>query len=95
VTADNLRYLTTKRDRMGHDLPGLPRLDDEVTEASADALPAQVRERAGRLEPAAIRSALRLARALSPFAVPAVDGDDIERAMHDELATVNGDGTAQ
>src|SRR5438270_2106552 len=24
VTADNLRYLTTKRDRMGHDLPDLP-----------------------------------------------------------------------
>ena len=23
VTPDNLRYLTTKRDRMGHDLPGL------------------------------------------------------------------------
>jgi 3,4-dihydroxy 2-butanone 4-phosphate synthase/GTP cyclohydrolase II len=24
-TEDNLRYLTTKRDRMGHDLPTLPR----------------------------------------------------------------------
>jgi 3,4-dihydroxy 2-butanone 4-phosphate synthase/GTP cyclohydrolase II len=23
-TVDNLAYLTTKRDRMGHDLPGLP-----------------------------------------------------------------------
>jgi 3,4-dihydroxy 2-butanone 4-phosphate synthase/GTP cyclohydrolase II len=23
-TPENLRYLTTKRDRMGHDLPGLP-----------------------------------------------------------------------
>ena len=23
ATADNLRYLRTKRDRMGHDLPGL------------------------------------------------------------------------
>ncbi|HWB65684.1 MAG TPA: bifunctional 3,4-dihydroxy-2-butanone-4-phosphate synthase/GTP cyclohydrolase II [Mycobacteriales bacterium] len=78
VTADNLRYLTTKRDRMGHDLPGLPGgLDDEVTEASADALPAAVGERAARLEPAAVRSALRLARALSPFAMPAAaDGAD-------------------
>jgi 3,4-dihydroxy 2-butanone 4-phosphate synthase/GTP cyclohydrolase II len=85
VTADNLRYLTTKRDRMGHDLPGLPRLDDEVTEASADALPAQVRERAGRLEPAAIRSALRLARALSPLAMPALD--------EAELASVAEAGT--
>jgi 3,4-dihydroxy 2-butanone 4-phosphate synthase/GTP cyclohydrolase II len=73
VTPDNLRYLTTKRDRMGHDLPGLPPLDDEVTEASADALPTQVGERAARLEPAAVRSALRMARALSPFAQPVVD----------------------
>jgi 3,4-dihydroxy 2-butanone 4-phosphate synthase/GTP cyclohydrolase II len=47
ATPENLRYLTTKRDRMGHDLPGLPDLpglaaplayDDEPTEASADAL---------------------------------------------------------
>jgi 3,4-dihydroxy 2-butanone 4-phosphate synthase/GTP cyclohydrolase II len=73
VTQDNLRYLTTKRDRMGHDLPDLPRLDDEVTEASADRLPTHVGERAARLEPGAVRSALRLARALSPFAEPAVN----------------------
>jgi 3,4-dihydroxy 2-butanone 4-phosphate synthase/GTP cyclohydrolase II len=73
VTADNLRYLVTKRDRMGHDLPGLPPLDDEVTEASADILPVQVTERAARLEPAAVRSALRLARALSPLALPVED----------------------
>jgi 3,4-dihydroxy 2-butanone 4-phosphate synthase/GTP cyclohydrolase II len=39
VTAENLRYLTTKRDRMGHDLPGLPSMLDEPTEASADRLP--------------------------------------------------------
>jgi 3,4-dihydroxy 2-butanone 4-phosphate synthase/GTP cyclohydrolase II len=77
VTAENLRYLTTKRDRMGHDLPDLPAvLDDELTEASADALPAAVSERAARLEPAAVSSALRLAhaRALSPFALPVLDG---------------------
>jgi len=86
VTADNLRYLTTKRDRMGHDLPGLPRLDEEVTEASADALPAYIGERAARLEPAAVRSALRLAHALSPFAVPAVDDRDLLRAERDDLA---------
>jgi 3,4-dihydroxy 2-butanone 4-phosphate synthase / GTP cyclohydrolase II len=70
VTPDNLRYLVTKRDRMGHDLPGLPPLDDEATEASADLLPAHVSERAARLEPAAVRNAMRLARALSPFAEP-------------------------
>ena len=29
VTTDNLRYLRTKRDRMGHDLPWLPGTDDE------------------------------------------------------------------
>jgi 3,4-dihydroxy 2-butanone 4-phosphate synthase/GTP cyclohydrolase II len=87
VTADNLRYLRTKRDRMGHDLPGLPRFDDEVTEASADALPAHVGERAARLEPAAVRSALRLARALSPLAIPALD--------EDQLASLNGDGAAR
>jgi 3,4-dihydroxy 2-butanone 4-phosphate synthase/GTP cyclohydrolase II len=78
VTADNLQYLTTKRDRMGHDLPGLPPLDDEMTEASADLLPPQVAERAARLEPASVRSALRLARALSPFAQPVVDTADSE-----------------
>ena len=36
VTADNLRYLTTKRDRMGHDLPGLAAFEDEPTEGSTD-----------------------------------------------------------
>ncbi len=40
ATAENLRYLRTKRDRMGHDLPGLGAYDDELTEASADVLPA-------------------------------------------------------
>jgi 3,4-dihydroxy 2-butanone 4-phosphate synthase/GTP cyclohydrolase II len=70
VTADNLRYLTTKRDRMGHDLPNLPGIDDEATEASADVLPAAVSERAAMLEPDAVRSALKLAQALSPFALP-------------------------
>ena len=39
ATPENLRYLRTKRDRMGHDLPGLAAYDDEVTEAVADALP--------------------------------------------------------
>jgi 3,4-dihydroxy 2-butanone 4-phosphate synthase/GTP cyclohydrolase II len=83
VTADNLRYLTTKRDRMGHDLPNLPTtFDDEPTEASADLLPAAISERAARLEPTAVSSALRLAhaRALSPFAIPVLDGvvDDTE-----------------
>jgi 3,4-dihydroxy 2-butanone 4-phosphate synthase / GTP cyclohydrolase II len=36
VTANshNLRYLRTKRDRMGHDLPGLPWYDDDVAWAS-------------------------------------------------------------
>jgi 3,4-dihydroxy 2-butanone 4-phosphate synthase/GTP cyclohydrolase II len=34
VTADNLGYLTTKRDRMGHDIPGLPvAAGGEVAEA--------------------------------------------------------------
>jgi 3,4-dihydroxy 2-butanone 4-phosphate synthase / GTP cyclohydrolase II len=77
ITADNLRYLRTKRDRMGHDLPGLPRLDDEVTEASADALPAHVGERAARLEPAAVRSAIRIARALSPLALPVLTEEEM------------------
>ena len=36
ATPENLRYLTTKRDRYGHDLPGLPPLVEEETEASAD-----------------------------------------------------------
>jgi len=39
ATPENLRYLRTKRDRMGHDLPALAAFDDEVTEASADGLP--------------------------------------------------------
>jgi 3,4-dihydroxy 2-butanone 4-phosphate synthase / GTP cyclohydrolase II len=37
-TPENLRYLRTKRDRMGHDLPGLAAFEDEATEASADSL---------------------------------------------------------
>lgn len=37
-TGHNLRYLRTKRDRLGHSLPDLP-VDDEVTEASADRMP--------------------------------------------------------
>jgi 6,7-dimethyl-8-ribityllumazine synthase len=36
ATPENLRYLRTKRDRMGHDLPGLAVFEDEATEASAD-----------------------------------------------------------
>ncbi|HVE74220.1 MAG TPA: bifunctional 3,4-dihydroxy-2-butanone-4-phosphate synthase/GTP cyclohydrolase II [Mycobacteriales bacterium] len=41
ATKENLRYLQTKRDRMGHDLPGLSvferaTFEDEATEASAD-----------------------------------------------------------
>jgi len=39
ATPENLRYLKTKRDRMGHDLPGLAAYEDEVTEAGADVLP--------------------------------------------------------
>ena len=35
---ENLRYLKTKRDRMGHDLPGLAAFEDEATEASAGAV---------------------------------------------------------
>jgi 3,4-dihydroxy 2-butanone 4-phosphate synthase/GTP cyclohydrolase II len=34
VTTHNLRYLRSKRDRMGHDLPGLPWYDDDVGWAS-------------------------------------------------------------
>jgi hypothetical protein len=71
---------------MGHDLPNLPTsVDEEVTEASADALPAAISERAARLEPAAVSSALRLAhaRALSPFALPVVDTDDPTPAAAD------------
>jgi 3,4-dihydroxy 2-butanone 4-phosphate synthase / GTP cyclohydrolase II len=72
VTAENLRYLTTKRDRMGHDLPDLPppAVEEEVTEASADVLPIAVIERAARMEPAAVTNAVRAAHALSPFALP-------------------------
>ncbi|MGZ6825474.1 MAG: bifunctional 3,4-dihydroxy-2-butanone-4-phosphate synthase/GTP cyclohydrolase II [Mycobacteriales bacterium] len=36
ATPENLRYLRTKRDRMGHDLPGLAAFEDETTEGSAD-----------------------------------------------------------
>jgi 3,4-dihydroxy 2-butanone 4-phosphate synthase/GTP cyclohydrolase II len=77
ITAHNLRYLTTKRDRMGHDLPDLPPspLDEEETEASADALPVAIGERAARNDPAAVRNALRWAHALSPFALPSDPAD--------------------
>ena len=36
ATPENLRYLKTKRDRMGHDLPGLAAFEDEATDGSAD-----------------------------------------------------------
>ncbi|HTL22700.1 MAG TPA: bifunctional 3,4-dihydroxy-2-butanone-4-phosphate synthase/GTP cyclohydrolase II, partial [Mycobacteriales bacterium] len=36
ATPENLRYLQTKRDRMGHDLPGLAAFEDEDTEGSTD-----------------------------------------------------------
>lgn len=36
ANSDNLRYLRSKRDRMGHDLPGLPWYDDDVSRASLD-----------------------------------------------------------
>ena len=39
ATPENLRYLKTKRDRMGHDLPGLAAFEEEATEAQADVLP--------------------------------------------------------
>ncbi len=41
ATKENLRYLKTKRDRMGHDLPGLAVFEDEATEAAADSLVAE------------------------------------------------------
>ncbi|MCW2543870.1 MAG: 3,4-dihydroxy-2-butanone 4-phosphate synthase [Frankiales bacterium] len=36
ATPENLRYLRTKRDRMGHDLPGLGAFEDEATDGSTD-----------------------------------------------------------
>ena len=48
ATPENLRYLTTKRDRMGHDLPGLAAFEDEATEAAADALTGSGTDRAPR-----------------------------------------------
>jgi 3,4-dihydroxy 2-butanone 4-phosphate synthase/GTP cyclohydrolase II len=36
ATPENLRYLRTKRDRMGHDLPGLAAFEDEPTDGSTD-----------------------------------------------------------
>ena len=44
ATPENLRYLKTKRDRMGHDLPGLAAFEDEATEAAADAAHPSERE---------------------------------------------------
>ena len=39
----NLRYLRVKRDRMGHDLPGLPWHDDDMTWGSLASKPARLR----------------------------------------------------
>ncbi len=44
ATPENLRYLKTKRDRMGHDLPGLAAFEDEATEAAADSAQPSERE---------------------------------------------------
>jgi 3,4-dihydroxy 2-butanone 4-phosphate synthase/GTP cyclohydrolase II len=81
VTMDNLRYLTTKRDRMGHDLPGLPTsLEEDPPEASVGVRLAAVSERAVRVAPAVASAGMRAAnaRALSPFALPVTDVDDAE-----------------
>ena len=51
ATPENLRYLRTKRDRMGHDLPGLAAFEDEATEAAADGLTATLPGRAGPEQP--------------------------------------------
>jgi hypothetical protein len=62
---------------MGHDIPDLPpRDDEEVTEASADGLPTAVAERAARAEPDIYRAAVRMAYALSPFALPVQDAEE-------------------
>ena len=35
-TSENLQYLRTKRDKLGHDIPGLAAYDEEVAELAAD-----------------------------------------------------------
>ncbi len=45
VNAENLRYLTTKRDRMGHDMPGLP--DTAGGAAAGDSAPERPPSAAG------------------------------------------------
>ena len=51
ATPENLHYLRTKRDRMGHDLPGLAAFEDEATEAAADALTVTVPGQSGPEQP--------------------------------------------
>ena len=51
ATPENLRYLQTKRDRMGHDLPGLAAFEDEATEASATHAPGECRRERRRARP--------------------------------------------
>lgn len=58
----NLRYLRTKRDRMGHDIPGLPGWDDD-TEACADRMPPDEFPAPETAEVAAAEGAAHLGRA--------------------------------
>jgi 6,7-dimethyl-8-ribityllumazine synthase len=74
ATPENLRYLRTKRDRMGHDLPGLAAFEDEATEASADL----VAPAGGRRAPCCVgrrRTAACANRCRPADGAPAVSGE--------------------
>jgi 3,4-dihydroxy 2-butanone 4-phosphate synthase/GTP cyclohydrolase II len=64
----NLRYLRAKRDRMGHDLPGLPWYDDDVGWAS-------LAYRASRMnEPGDVFAQLMMFGLGAPLDLPTRDG---------------------
>ena len=93
VTPDNLRYLTTKRDRMGHDIPDLPsacRRRGRPRRARTCCRPQSPNERPAPSLTVVQRAAVRMAYALSPFALPVADASDAE-----EVAPMSGRGVAR
>jgi len=69
ATPENLRYLKTKRDRMGHDLPGLAAFEEEATEAQADVLPSTATVTTATVTTATVT--------VAPVAVPVVPASEV------------------
>jgi len=94
-TPENLRYLTTKRDRMGHDIPGLPELPEQTERAvdpAAAAVAAAVAEETAAV-PVAVTAGIAAHAVPQQVDVLDVDGPDLRsRGGLDSGGGVGADG---